>query len=110
MSNSNKLVKKKLPRVMFAGTNSGCGKTSIVCGILLALKCMGVSCSSVKCGPDYIDPMFHSQIFGIPSQNIDMFFCNSKQNLYLMSENAKATDITVMEGVMGYLMVLLWIV
>ncbi len=102
MSNSNKLVKKKLPRVMFAGTNSGCGKTSIVCGILWTLKCMGVSCSSVKCGPDYIDPMFHSQIFGIPSQNIDMFFCNSKQNLYLMSENAKATDITVMEGVMGY--------
>ena len=87
---------------MFAGTNSGCGKTSIVCGILWTLKCMGVSCSSVKCGPDYIDPMFHSQIFGIPSQNIDMFFCNSKQNLYLMSENAKDTDITVMEGVMGY--------
>ncbi len=99
---SDRLSERSCPRVLFAGTNSGCGKTSIVCGILWALKNVGVRCSSVKCGPDYIDPMFHSLIFGIPSQNIDMFFCNSEQNLYLMAENAKGTDITVMEGVMGY--------
>lgn len=93
---------KNIPRIMFAGTNSGCGKTTIVCGILWALKNMGLKCSSVKCGPDYIDPMFHSQIFDIPSQNLDMFFSSRRQVRYLMAQNATGTDITVMEGVMGY--------
>lgn len=93
---------KKIPRIMFAGTNSGCGKTTVVCGILWALKHAGLKCSSVKCGPDYIDPMFHSQIFDIPSQNLDLFFSSKEQVRYLMAQNASSTDITVMEGVMGY--------
>lgn len=93
---------KKIPRVMIAGTSSGCGKTTIVCGILSALKEMGVKAASAKCGPDYIDPMFHSQVFGIPSQNLDLFFCTTEQVNYLLSQNSKKSSITVMEGVMGF--------
>lgn len=92
----------KIPRIMLAGTNSGCGKTTVVCGILSALKQKGIKSVSCKCGPDYIDPMFHSRIFGIPSQNLDLFFSTEQQVNYLMCRNGEGADIAVMEGVMGF--------
>lgn len=95
-------MRQKIPRIMIAGTNSGCGKTTIVCGILAALKRLHVDSASCKCGPDYIDPMFHSQIFDIPSQNLDLFFSSKEQIHYLLAKNSKGKDITVMEGVMGF--------
>lgn len=96
------MTKKKIPRVMLAGTNSGCGKTTAVCGLLSLLKQHGISAASCKCGPDYIDPMFHSQVFGIPSQNLDLFFAKKEMISYLMEKNAGKATLTVMEGVMGY--------
>ena len=96
------MEQKKVPRIMIAGTNSGSGKTTVVCGILAALKRRGLKAASLKCGPDYIDPMFHSQIFGIPSKNLDLYFTNADMAQYLMAENAKDAFVTVMEGVMGF--------
>lgn len=96
------MEQKKVPRIMIAGTNSGSGKTTVVCGILAALKRRGMKAASLKCGPDYIDPMFHSQIFGIPSKNLDLYFTNAAMTQYLMAENAKDAFVTVMEGVMGF--------
>lgn len=95
-------AQKSVPRVMIAGTNSGSGKTTIVCGILAALKKRGQKAASCKCGPDYIDPMFHSQIFGVPSKNLDLFFTNAQYARYLMMKNSTDTDLTIMEGVMGF--------
>ena len=63
------------PRLMLAAASSGCGKTTVACAILQALKVRGISCVSYKCGPDYIDPMFHRQVLGIASRNLDLFFC-----------------------------------
>ena len=63
-----------LPRILLAGMNSGCGKTSITCGILKALTDRGIRIQSYKCGPDYIDPMLHSHITGQPCRNLDPFF------------------------------------
>ena len=62
------------PRLMLAAASSGCGKTTVACAILQALKVRGISCVSYKCGPDYIDPMFHRQVLGIASRNLDLFF------------------------------------
>ena len=50
-----------LPRFMLAAPSSGSGKTMLTCGILQALKNRGRAPASYKCGPDYIDPMFHSR-------------------------------------------------
>lgn len=95
-------MKQKIPRIMIAGTGSGCGKTTIVCGILAALKQLHVESASCKCGPDYIDPMFHRLAFDIPSQNLDLFFTSEEQTKYLLVKNSKGKDMTVMEGVMGF--------
>ncbi len=91
---------KKAPRIMIAGTNSGCGKTTVVCALLQALKNRGLDTASFKCGPDYIDPMFHSQIIGTDSMNVDLFFSSEEEVRGLFARHAR--EANVVEGVMGY--------
>ena len=67
------MAEMKIPRVMIAAPGSGSGKTMITCGLLELLRCEGHPVS-FKCGPDYIDPMFHRFVLGIPSRNLDTFF------------------------------------
>jgi cobyrinic acid a,c-diamide synthase len=86
---------------MLCATNSGSGKTTITCGILQALVLRGVKPAAFKCGPDYIDPMFHSTVIGAKSRNIDTFFGGKYVNELLRS-NSEQCDISVIEGVMGY--------
>lgn len=95
-------VSKKISRVMFAGTNSGCGKTTVTCGILQALSEKGLKISSFKCGPDYIDPMFHSKVIGTKAYNLDSYFTDEDRLRELLYDNSAHTDISIMEGVMGY--------
>lgn len=92
----------KLPRVMISGASSGSGKTLVTCGILRAFQNRGYRMASFKCGPDYIDPMFHSEIIGAKSRNLDTFFCEEETVKYLFGKTAKDADLSVIEGVMGY--------
>ena len=89
-------------RIMIAGTGSGSGKTTVVCGIMQALADRGLKISSFKCGPDYIDPMFHGKIIGTNSFNLDGFFCGDDMLRYLFDTNSIGSDISVIEGVMGF--------
>ncbi len=93
---------KQINRIMLAGTKSGAGKTTITCGILQGLMNRGYTVSSFKCGPDYIDPMFHSKVIGTRSGNLDSFFTGENLLRDLLYRNSGNTDISVMEGVMGY--------
>ena len=89
-------------RVMIAAPMSGCGKTTITCGLMQALKSRGYQIAAAKCGPDYIDPMFHRKVLGVDSQNLDLFFCSPRVMESLFAEHAAGADLTIMEGVMGY--------
>ena len=93
---------EKLPRILLAGMNSGCGKTSITCGILKALTDRGIRIQSYKCGPDYIDPMLHSHITGQPCRNLDPFFSTEEELRELMAKDSRKAEFSVVEGVMGY--------
>ena len=90
----------KKPRILFAGTLSGSGKTTAVCAVLTLLARRGIAVSACKCGPDYIDPMFHESVLGIPSANLDPFFCDGNLLRGILAENGG--DLAVIEGVMGY--------
>ena len=92
----------KLPRIMLAGVKSGSGKTTITTGLLALLKNRGMNVQAFKCGPDYIDPMFHSNVIGVPSVNLDTFFLNPDGVRAVFSSHAAGSDISVIEGVMGY--------
>ena len=91
----------KLNRIMLAAPKSGSGKTTITCALLKALKNRGEQVVSYKCGPDYIDPMFHEQVIGIPSKNLDTFFTGADVTRELFLRNRTEEDFAVMEGVMG---------
>lgn len=86
-------------RILIAGTNSGCGKTTVTLAVLSALKARGMELSAFKCGPDYIDPMFHRKALGVPCQNLDPYFCTGEQ---LRDQLASTSGLAVIEGVMGY--------
>ncbi len=91
-----------IPRVLLAGTNSGCGKTTVACAVLQALVNRQMKVGAFKCGPDYIDPMFHSKIIGAKSANLDLFFFSENTLRYLLAKNGEDRDISIIEGVMGY--------
>ena len=90
-----------IPRIVLAGTNSGCGKTTVACAILQALVNRELNVGAFKCGPDYIDPMFHTKVLGMPSRNLDPFFTDRKTTRMLFARSAEHAGISVMEGVMG---------
>ena len=89
-----------IPRIVLAGTRSGCGKTTVTCAILRALTTRGRTVAAFKCGPDYIDPMFHRHITG-NGANLDPFFFDPNTLRYLLAKHAEGRDIAVLEGVMG---------
>lgn len=92
----------RIPRFLIGAGASGSGKTLLTCGILKALKNRGLQVASFKCGPDYIDPMFHSKVIQAKSRNLDTFFTSPEIVRHLLEVNSEGEDIAVMEGVMGY--------
>ncbi len=92
----------RAPRVMLAAPASGSGKTLVTCGILQLLHNRGIRVASFKCGPDYIDPMFHGRVLGIPSRNLDTFFTDEETTRYLFVRGAREAELSVIEGVMGF--------
>lgn len=95
-------MRKAIPRLLIAGASSGCGKTTVVCAILQALKNRGCDVAAFKCGPDYIDPMFHSRIIGAKSANLDLHFFSENTLRFLLAKNAAGCDVSVIEGAMGF--------
>lgn len=93
---------KTIPRVMISAASSGSGKTTLVCGILKALKARNIKVSAFKCGPDFIDVMFHTKAVGVSSKNLDSFFCNEELVKELFYREAEKSEISIIEGVMGY--------
>ena len=92
----------RAPRIMIAGTASGVGKTTLTCGLLRLLARRGVRVQACKCGPDYLDPMFHERVLHTPSRNLDLFLAGERLTRELMAEGAHDADVTVAEGAMGY--------
>ncbi len=91
-----------VPRFMIAAPSSGSGKTVITAGLLALFQKKGKTCASFKCGPDYIDPMFHQYVLGIPGCNLDSFFLEEEKLRRLFVKQAEKAELAVLEGVMGY--------
>ena len=95
-------IRVKIPRMTSRGRCQRKRKTLITCGLLQALVNRKLKTASFKCGPDYIDPMFHSRVIGTKIQEPGYFFTDGDRTRYLLAKNAGDCEIAVMEGVMGY--------
>lgn len=87
--------------IIIAAPKSGSGKTLITCALIQALIDRGIAVCSYKCGPDYIDPMFHRTILGIAGGNLDTYFTEESQTRTLFRDNTPIESFAIVEGVMG---------
>lgn len=92
----------RVPRLLFSAPGSGCGKTTVVCAVLQALAGRGMDPVAFKSGPDYIDPMFHTAVLGIPSRNLDLFLMGEGAVRRSLRENSAGHGAAILEGAMGY--------
>jgi len=90
-----------VPRLVIAAPASGCGKTTVACGLMAALRARGLAVSGHKVGPDYIDPGYHALATGRPPRNLDPFLCGEDLIAPLFRHGAAGAQVAVIEGVMG---------
>lgn len=97
-------MRKEFRKIVIAADRSGAGKTTVSCGLLAVLKKRGVKVQSFKCGPDYIDPMFHRRVLGVPSGNLDSFFTEAMtlREIFRARMAERRSELALVEGVMGY--------
>jgi cobyrinic acid a,c-diamide synthase len=88
-------------RIVIAGTSSGAGKTTVTVGIMAALHRRGLTVQGFKCGPDYIDPSYHTAVTGRRSRNVDTWMLSHDTMREIFLRGSDGADICVVEGVMG---------
>lgn len=86
---------------VIAAPSSGCGKTTFTMGLLRALTHGGLRVQPYKCGPDYIDTLFHQMASGRESVNLDTFMASSEHVKHLFQHYSADADVCVVEGAMG---------
>ncbi len=91
----------KIPRIVIGAVSSGCGKTTVVTGLLSALRQQNISVQSYKIGPDYIDPGYHRLASGKPAHNMDTWLMSRETMVNTFIDTASRQEIAVIEGVMG---------
>lgn len=89
-------------RLVIAGTGSGVGKTTFTIGIMAALQQRGYTVQGFKCGPDYIDPTYHTAVTGRVSRNLDSWMFAHGTVREITAHAAIGADISIIEGVMGF--------
>ncbi|TGK38721.1 cobyrinate a,c-diamide synthase [Leptospira andrefontaineae] len=91
----------KIPRILISGTGSGTGKTTFTIALTKALQAKGLKVSVFKCGPDYLDPGYHSFVTGKTCQNLDGWLMGKESVISSFVSASKGSDISIIEGVMG---------
>ena len=89
------------PGYVIAAPSSGSGKTTFTIGLLRALANRGLHVQPYKCGPDYIDTLFHQMASGRESVNLDTFMASPEHVKHLFQHYSADADVCVVEGAMG---------
>lgn len=88
-------------RLIIAGTGSSSGKSTVALGLMGAFRSKGFTVQGFKCGPDYIDPSYHTAITGRSSRNLDSWMLAPAVLREIYARGSRGADISIIEGVMG---------
>ncbi|MFB9758111.1 cobyrinate a,c-diamide synthase [Ectobacillus funiculus] len=89
-------------RLVIAGTGSGVGKTTLTIGLMAAFQKKGFTVQGFKCGPDYIDPTYHTAVTDRPSRNVDSWMLSHEMVQEIVQRGSEGADVSIIEGVMGF--------
>ena len=90
-----------IPRLVIAGISSNVGKTTVMVGLVRALRARGLKVAVFKCGPDYLDPTYHVRAARAPCHNLDGWMMGREAVLSTFMHASQGADIALLEGVMG---------
>ena len=86
---------------LIGAATSNSGKTTFTMGLLRALRDKGLKVQPYKCGPDYIDTMFHEIASGRESVNLDTYMASDEHVKEVFKRYGEDADVRIVEGVMG---------
>lgn len=92
---------RAVPRLVIAGAASGVGKTTVMVGLLEALRARGLRVAAFKCGPDFLDPGYHARAAGAPSHTLDGWMMGQSAALATFARATVGADVALVEGMMG---------
>ncbi|MCH8809035.1 MAG: cobyrinate a,c-diamide synthase [Proteobacteria bacterium] len=87
--------------LIIAAPASGSGKTVVTLALLRSWRDKGLAVASVKAGPDYIDPAFHTAASGRACLNLDTWAMRPETLGALCARAGAGADLVLGEGVMG---------
>lgn len=91
----------KTSAFLIAAPKSNSGKTMVSLALMKAMVNRGITVQPFKCGPDYIDPMYHTKIAGRASYNLDSWMASDEHVRTVFERNLPQARVAVVEGVMG---------
>lgn len=92
---------RSCPALLVAAPASGQGKTTLTAALARLHTRAGRRVRVFKCGPDFLDPFWHTLASGAPVHQIDLWMTGEADAQQRLHEAAATADLILVEGVMG---------
>ncbi len=89
------------PVILIAAPASGQGKTTITSALARLHTRLGRRVRVFKCGPDFLDPYWHTLASGAPVHQLDLWMTGEADCRERLAIAAAEADLILVEGVMG---------
>ena len=91
----------RCPAILIAAPASGQGKTTVACALARLHARQGRRVRVFKCGPDFLDPCWHTLASGAPVYQMDLWMTGEDDCRARLHAAALEADLIIVEGVMG---------
>ena len=95
------MVHAACPAILVAAPASGQGKTTVTSALARIHARQGKRVRVFKCGPDFLDPYWHSLASGAPVYQLDLWMTGEADCRARLLAAAQEADLIIVEGVMG---------
>jgi cobyrinic acid a,c-diamide synthase len=89
------------PAILIAAPASGQGKTTVVSALARLHARQGHKVRVFKCGPDFLDPVWHELASGASVYQVDLWMNGEADVRARLAAAAREADLILVEGVMG---------